>query len=61
MWLRSRPYLDDKKITRKAAAELVGKERLAEMLKEAKKCFFEDPREQISYYIGRGMLTIQFE
>ena len=59
--MKTKFYLDGRKITRKAVAELVGKERLTEMLKEAKKCFFEDPLEQISYYIGRGMLTIQFE
>ncbi len=59
--MKTKFYLDNKKITRKAATEMVGKERLAEMLKEAKKCFFEDPLEQISYFIGRGTLTIQFE
>ena len=54
-------YLDGKKTTRKAVKEMVGTERLSRMLKDAKESFFADPLEEISYYIGRGMLTIQFQ
>lgn len=53
-------YLNGKKTTRKAVKEMVGAERLDQMLKGAKEAFFTDPLEEISYYIGSGMLTIQF-
>ena len=49
-------YLDGKKTTRKAVKELVGEERL----KEAKETFLEDPMVQNDFFIGSGMLTIEF-
>jgi len=54
-------YLNGKKTTRKAVKELVGEARLARMLKEAKETFFEDPMTENSFFIGNGMLTIEFE
>ena len=45
-------YLDGKKSDRKAVRELIGDERLKEMLKDAKDTFMEDPYVQ--------MLTIEF-
>lgn len=53
-------YLDGKKTTRKAVKELVGDERLKEMLQEAKETFMEDPYTQNSFFLGRQMLTIEF-
>ena len=53
-------YLDGKKTTRKAVAELVGKERLERMLREAAEAFRADPLEQTSFFLGRQMLTIEF-
>lgn len=59
--MRTNFYLDGKKTTRKAVKELVGEERLKEMIQEAKETFFEDPKIQNSYFLGsRGMLTIEF-
>ena len=53
-------YLDGKKITRKAVKELIGEERLKRILEEAKETFLEDPLVQNDFFIGSGMLTIEF-
>ena len=58
--MRTNFYLNGKKITRKAVKELVGEERLKEMLAEAKETFLEDPLTQNDLFIGNGMLTIEF-
>ena len=58
--MRTNFYLNGKKITRKAVKELVGEERLNEMLAEAKETFLEDPLTQNDFFIGNGMLTIEF-
>lgn len=54
-------YLNDKKITRKAAKELAGAERFERMMTEAKEAFMEEPSEQISYMVSGGFLSISFE
>ena len=54
-------YLDGKKTTRKAVKELIGEERLSRMLKEAKETFMEDPLIQNDFFLGRQMLTIEFD
>ena len=53
-------YLNGKKTTKKAVKELLGEERLKRMLAEAKETFMEDPLIQNSFFIGNGMLTIEF-
>lgn len=53
-------YLDGKKTTRKAVKELIGEERLKRILEEAKKTYLEDPLVQNDFFIGSGMLTIEF-
>ena len=53
-------YLDGKKTTRKSVKELIGEERLKRILEEAKETFFEDPLVQNDFFIGNGMLTIEF-
>ena len=53
-------YLDGKKTTKKAVKELIGEERLKRILEEAKETFFEDPLVQNDFFIGNGMLTIEF-
>ena len=53
-------YLDGKKTTRKAVKELLGEERLNRILEEAKKTYLEDPLVQNDFFIGSGMLTIEF-
>lgn len=59
--MRTAFYLGNKKITKKAAAELVGKERLAEMIRESKEEFKRDPYTQNSYMVsGFQTLVIEF-
>ena len=59
--MRTKFYLDGKKITKKALQERIGEERLKRMLQEAKETFLEDPLIQNVFYLGReGMLTIEF-
>lgn len=53
-------YLDGKKTTRKAVKELLGEERFKRILEEAKKTYLEDPLIQNDFFIGSGMLTIEF-
>ena len=53
-------YLDGKKTTRKAVKELLGEERLKRILEEAKKTYLEDPLIQNDFFIGSGILTIEF-
>lgn len=53
-------YLDGKKTTRKAVKEMLGEERLKRILEEAKKTYLEDPLVQNDFFIGSGMLTIEF-
>ncbi len=53
-------YLDGKKTTRKSVKELIGEERLKRILEEAKGTFFEDPLVQNDFFIGSGMLTVEF-
>lgn len=59
--MRTKFYLDGKKITKKALQERIGEERLKRMVQEAKETFLEDPLIQNDFYLGRdGMLTIEF-
>lgn len=52
--------LDGKKISKKAACEMFGKEDMDKRIREAKEVFFEDPNEECSWWMGIGMLTIKF-
>ena len=59
--MRTKFYLDGKKITNKALQERIGEERLKRLVQEAKETFLEDPLIQNDFYLGReGMLTIEF-
>ena len=59
--MKTKFYLDGKKITKKALQERIGEERLKRMMQEAKETFLEDPLIQNVFYLGReGMLTIEF-
>ena len=59
--MKTNYYLNSKKTTKKALTELLGKERLDRMTKEAKEGFMQDPLEQQSFFLGSaGMLTIEF-
>ncbi|HAP8930933.1 TPA: hypothetical protein IV330_000233 [Enterococcus faecium] len=59
--MRTKFYLDGKKITKKALQERIGEDRLKRLVQEAKETFMEDPLIQNDFYLGReGMLTIEF-
>ncbi len=59
--MRTKFYLDGKKITKKALQERIGEERLKRLVQEAKETFLEDPLIQNDFFLGReGMLTIEF-
>lgn len=59
--MKTKFYLNGKKVSRKAAREQAGAERLARMLKEARAEFRADPLTRNDFFIGSGMLTIVFE
>ena len=59
--MKTKFYLNGKKITKKALQERIGEERLKKLVQEAKETFLEDPLIQNDFYLGReGMLTIEF-
>lgn len=59
--MKTKFYLDGKKTTKKTLTEKLGAERLGRMIEEAKEAYREDPLEQNDFFIGSGMLTIEFE
>lgn len=59
--MKTKFYLNGKKVSRKAAQEQAGAERLARMLKEAREEFQADLLTRNDFFIGSGMLTIAFE
>ena len=59
--MRTKFYLNGKKITKKALQERIGEERLKRLVQEAKDTFLEDPLIENDFFLGReGMLTIEF-
>ena len=52
--------LDGKKITKKALTEQIGTERVKRMTKEAWETTMEDPNICNDFWIGKGMLNIEF-
>ena len=59
--MKTKFYLNGKKITKKALQERIGEERLKRLVQEAKETFLEDPLTQNDFYLGRdGILTIEF-
>ena len=59
--MRTKFYLNGKKITKKTLQERIGEEQLKRLVQEAKETFLEDPLAQNDFYLGReGMLTIEF-
>ena len=59
--MKTRFYLNGKKITKKAAEKLAGKERLEQMIEESIEAWYEEPGEENSYMVFEGMLDIEFE
>jgi len=58
--MKTNYYMNDKKTTKKALTEKLGKERIDRLTREAKEGFMQDPLEQQSFYTSAGMLTIEF-
>lgn len=59
--MRTKFYLEGKKITKKALQERIGEERLNRLVQEAKETFLEDPLIENDFFLGsKGMLTIEF-
>lgn len=59
--MRTKFYLNEKKITKKALQERIGEERMKRLIQEAKETFVEDPLVQNDFFLGsEGMLTIEF-
>lgn len=59
--MKTKFYLEGKKITKKALQERIGEERLNRLVQEAKETFLEDPLIENDFFIGgEGMLTIEF-
>ncbi len=52
--------LDGKKITKKKLIELTGADQVKRLTEDAKELFWEDPNIELDYWIGKGMLNIQF-
>lgn len=59
--MKTKFYLEGKKITKKALQERLGEERLNRLVQEAKETFLEDPLIENDFFLGsEGMLTIEF-
>lgn len=56
--MKAKFYMNSKKISRKAAEELIGKERLEKRIKDAVETFREDPYIELSWMDG---MEIRFE
>ena len=59
--MKTKFYIDGKKVTRKAVLAAVGEKRFKKILEEAKEVFLEDPLIDNSFWIGKGILTIIFD
>lgn len=53
-------YFNGKRITKKAATELLGKEKLESFIEEAKETFLEDPYTENEWLISGGRFCIEF-
>ena len=53
--------LDGKKISKKALTEMMGTERIKKMTNEAWETMMEDPYICNDFFIGHGMLNIEFQ
>jgi hypothetical protein len=55
-------YLNDKKVSRKAMNEMIGKELMDKFMKQAKEGFMNDPLDLQSWFLGRNkILVIEFK
>lgn len=60
--MKTKFYLDGKKVSKKSLVEMFGKEAIDRRIKEAKETFWIDPNIENSWFMGyAGMLTIYFE
>lgn len=60
--MKTKYYLNGKKVSRKALESQFGKDRIDRITREAKDAFRQDPLEQLDFFMGSaGMLTVEFE
>lgn len=60
--MKTKFYLDGKKVSKKSLVEMFGKESIDRRIKEAKETFRMDPNIENSWFMGSaGMLTVYFE
>jgi hypothetical protein len=57
--MRVRIELNGSRITKKEAAELIGKERLEERIKDAKEGYYEDPFQTASWMDGMEIIVTE--
>ena len=53
--------VNGKRISKKALGDILGRECLDRMIREAKEAHLEDPLEEISWHTGIGMVVIEIE
>lgn len=58
--MKTKFYLNGKKITKKAAIELLSKEKFERFISEAKETFFEDPYIANEWMTRKGIFSIEF-
>lgn len=60
--MRIKLFINGKSVTRKSVETLIGKQRLEQIIKEAKETFLEDQNIANDFFIGHGrMLSIIFQ
>ena len=61
--MKTKFYLNNRKVSKKAMTEQFGKEAIDKKIKEAKETFMIEPNIWYghSWWMGSGMLTIDFE
>lgn len=58
--MKPRFYLNGKRTTKTALVEKIGADRVKSYVRQAREIKRIDPNEQASWFIGFGMLTIEF-
>ena len=59
--MKTKLYLNNKKVSKKAMTDKFGKEAIDKKIKEAKETFMIEPNIENSWWMGSGILTIDFE
>lgn len=59
--MRTKLYFNGKKTTKASVVSMIGKELFEKFLAESKKVHRDDPNVDNSYWLGNGILTIDFD